>query len=184
MTIFNSVAALEKWLKANGVDTSTWGTGNTKRLVDLWNEVIAGDTQLLSNPPTRTVNMVQIRIYRGDCVLTEIEQEFGNGQRRKRERLPSEKIKQGEHYLDAALRCLQEELAVLKKNVIFEKAADQPAIKHSDSPSYPGLNTRYTIYQVEAHVKGLLNSDFWVENVAYGPADPVKQHQWGWRLEK
>lgn len=184
MLSFNSIIALEKWLTVNGIDISTWGTGDTKRLVDLWDEVAAGDAQLLNNPPSRTVIMVEVRICSGEFVLIELEQEFGNGQRRKRERLPSEKMKQGEHQLDAAFRCLQEELGVSKDKVILEQRADQPSIKHSNSPSYPSLNTHYTTYQVEARVRGLPDTNFWVENAAYGPADPVKRHHWGWRREK
>ncbi len=173
---------LNTWLIRNGVDISKWGTGNTKSLADLWNELAVGDIEVRDDPPARVVHVVQIVIRKGNYVLKELEQELGNGERRLRNRLPSEKMKLDENCIDAALRCLKEELDVDSQDVSFvTPTCEQVEQVTADSPSYPGLLTKYTFHTIEAKVRGIPNTDFWRDNAAFGAGDPVKRHYWAWR---
>ena len=182
MTDFHSLEELKAWLIKNGIDISQWGTGGTKSLANLWDELVNGDIAIQDNPPVRVVGVVKILIRKGDRVLTEVEQELGDGEvgrRRKRWCLPSEKMKPGEKPEDAALRCLKEELGLDEQDVISLKFTHEK-VKESDSPSYPGLSTQYTFVTIEARVNGLPDTDFWRENTAYQHGDPVYRQHWGW----
>ncbi len=174
---------LEKWLVENGIDTSRWGIiRGTKSVANLWDEFVNGDIQLLDDPPRRSVHVVEVRIQKGQYVLQELEQEFGNGERRARNRLPSEKMKPSEDCMIAALRCLKEEIGVEEKDVSFVgPVCEQVRKLINDSPSYPGLSTKYTFHTVTVEVNGLPDTDFWRPNAAYGFGDPVKRHHWAWK---
>ena len=148
MPSFDSIEVLEQWLTENGIDSTQWGGGGTKTVANLWYELANEEMQLLESPPLRVVHVVEVSIRRGDFTLKELEQEFGTGQRRTRNRLPSEKIKPNESWATAALRCLKEELGVDEKDVILIEPTGEPVKKLVDSPSYPGLRTQYTFHPV------------------------------------
>ncbi|MCB0175078.1 MAG: NUDIX domain-containing protein [Anaerolineae bacterium] len=176
---------LEKWLVRNGIDTSQWGISGTKSVTNLWDELVNGDIQLLDDPPRRSVHVVEVKIRKGHYVLQELEQEFGNGERRVRNRLPSEKMKPSENCMIAAVRCLKEEIGVDEKDVSFiDPNCEQVRKLTNDSPSYPGLSTKYTFHTVTVEVDGLpdTETDFWRHNAAYAFGDPVKRHHWVWKL--
>ncbi|HEX6383033.1 MAG TPA: NUDIX domain-containing protein [Anaerolineae bacterium] len=181
MKDIDSVKALEKWLAQRGIDTSGWGTGGTKSVINLWNELQEGDVALQDTPPLRVVHVVQVIIRRQNSILIEAMQEFGDGSRRYRNQPPSEKVKTGEDYLDAALRCLREELGVDERDVVFNLSSYKQVQVQADSPSYPGLPTQYTFHLIEAAVKGLPEANFWHDNATYGEGDPVKRHYWVWQ---
>jgi hypothetical protein len=178
---FENASDLQQWLNANGVDTSLWGEGNAKTVDNLWDEWVSGEITLGERPLLRQVNVVQILIRRGKQMLLEAEQELDDGQRRFRNQPPSEKMKPGESYTAAAMRCLQEELGLFANNVTFLTDAYEQMQRVSDSLSYPGLKTQYTFHMIEAQVTGLPDEDFWRDNQAHGSGDPVRRHLWVWR---
>ena len=181
MKEIDSVDSLRKWLAVRNIDTSEWGTEGAKSVTHLWRELQEGDLVLRDNPPLRVVHVVQIIIRRQNKFLIEATQEFGDGSHRHRNQPPSEKVKAGESYTKAALRCLQEELGINASDVTFDQSSHKEVQAQADSLSYPGLATEYTFHLIEAAVAGLPDTDFWRDNAAYGEGDPVKRHLWRWR---
>lgn len=181
MKNFENADDLQKWLNTNGVDTSLWGEGNAKSVDNLWDEWISGEIMFQERPLLRQVNVVQILIRKSKQLLLEAEQELDDGQRRFRNQPPSEKMKPGESYTDAAMRCLQEELGIRAENITFLTGTYEQLQRESDSLSYPGLKTQYIFHMVEAQVKELPDKNFWRDNQAYGSGDPVRRHLWAWR---
>lgn len=177
---FNNLQDMVHWLDSTGIDVSQWGTNSTKTLNNLWDEYGRGEVSFQVNPPMRIVRVVIIIISRDDMILIEVEQVFHNGKRRFRNQPPSEKIKLGEELNDAAMRCLHEELGLKPAQIDFDESHYKKEEETRESPSYPGLMTRYTMYTVELKVEGLPEQTFWRENVAIGEGDPVKRHLWGW----
>jgi ADP-ribose pyrophosphatase YjhB (NUDIX family) len=175
---------LQAWLKAVGVNTALWGEGQAKTVGHLWVELDCGEAKLIDDPPLRLVDVVQIIIRRGKQVLLEVKQELDNNQVRFRNQPPSEKIKAGEDYSTAALRCLVEELGVKETAVTILHDTYTTTESETDSLSYPGLRTRYTFHLVEAIVSGLPNAAFWCENKAHGEGDPIVRHWWAWRYNR
>jgi len=178
---FVNINALEAWLAKHGIGYDKWGHDSSKSLLNLWQELEAGEVQLREPPPLRLVNVVQIVIQLGERMLVEAEQEFFNGQRRFRNQPPSEKIKPGETVLDAARRCLQEELSVPPEKIVFLPEGHKQHQMNTNSFSYPGLPSQYNFHLLKAAVSGLPEDDFWRENKTSGYADPVKRHLWVWR---
>ncbi|MFO7662039.1 MAG: NUDIX domain-containing protein [Chloroflexota bacterium] len=176
--LFKTITDLTAWLDTHDFPRETWGRGEAKTLGDLWAEYESGETAFEDDPPARRVAVVQLRLKRGDRVLMELAQEFEDGRRRERYRLPSEKIKPGEDPLAAARRCLREELG-FESDEGFSLAIVETSESVSDSPSYPGLRTRYHFVTVDGATDALPDEDFWHENSAEG--DIVRRHLWGWR---
>lgn len=181
MKHFASVLELQIWLNDNGIDTLLWGKDGAKQVVDLWDELVGGETAVTSPPPLRLVHVTQLHIRKGDQLLLEVAQELKDGQRRSRNRPPSEKMKPGESYKETAVRCLQEEIGIPAEAITLLPATHKQTQKERNSPSYPGLLTQYTFHTVEAQIEGLPDQDFWRDNQAHGSGDPVKRHLWGWR---
>lgn len=181
--MFKYINELVIWLHDNHIDTSFWGEGNAKSVMQLWSEVSSGEVTLLENPPRRIVNVVQVIIRRERQVLLEVEQILENGNRRFRNQPPSEKIKPGENCQDAALRCLQEELSVHPESIKLSRRC-QTRTELQDSFSYPGLLTEYTFHMVDAVVSDLPEDAFWRSNKALISGDPVKHHLWVWRYDR
>lgn len=183
MQTFENADSLRAWLSARNIDTTLWNTGNSKSVSHLWNELENGDTVLQDRPALRLVEVVQIRIRAHESFLVEAIQEFEDGRRRTRNQLPSEKIKPGETYQEAALRCLREELHISAKNVQLISESYEKTGLEIDAKSYPGLLTRYTIHHIEAAVSGLPDGDFWRENRSFQKGDPIRRHLWVWRQD-
>ena len=184
MNTINGVEALQTWLHQEGIDTSTWGKSQAKSIYSLWEELEHGEVVLHKRPPLREVEVVQVVIRRNDKVLLEIQQELGNGVFRSRNIFPSEKLRSGEDYLEAAKRGLQEEMNLDPQEVTFVRDSYEKRRTTISSPSYPNLPTRYTIHKIEAAVSDLPTTDFWCANDGQAEGDPVKQHCWGWRREE
>ena len=181
MKFFLSIDDMQDWLSASEIDTTFWGEGNAKSLANLWEEYISGEIHFMDHPPCRVVDVVQIFICRERQILIEAEQELENGRRRFRNQPPSEKIKPGETYLQAATRCLQEELGMPLDALSFLPETHQCRQETTNSLSYPGLVTEYTFHTIKARVEGLPDEEFWVENTAVKAGDPVVRHLWVWR---
>lgn len=172
---------LKRWLTSQGIDISYWGEKSAKSVEDLWIELADGETYLQNNPPLRAISVAQVIIRRGDEVLIEAEQEFKDKRRRCRDIPPSEKIKQGENYLDAIFRCLREELHIDLDHVEILPSTYHQEFSVRTSPSYPGLRTQYNFHIIEARVGELPGTDFWTTETANNGQDPIKRHHWVWR---
>ncbi len=181
MNQLHSINDLRSWLANCQIDTDFWGEGNAKNVDNLWEEYAGGEIHFKDNPPRREVAVVQIFICRNRQLLIEAEQELENGRRRFRNQPPSEKIKPGETYLQAATRCLQEELGLPLSAISFLPGTYLCRQETTDSLSYPGLLTEYTFHSIRAQVEGLPDEEFWVENTAVQSGDPVVRHLWVWR---
>ena len=178
---FETMAALRVWLIEQGIDVNMWGQGSTKSLEDLWHELICGDSCLQLKPPMRRVHVAQVLIWKHGRILIESVQEFGSGRRRFRNQVPSEKMKTGESYYQAATRCLQEELGISSGQIVFKELTYSEVEVMTDSPSYPVLPSQYIFHRIEAEVRGLPDENFWHENVSYLDGDPIKRHFWAWQ---
>lgn len=176
-----SAVALRAWLTASQIDTSVWGTGKSKQVVDLWHELQRKETILQDNPPLRLVEVVQVIVRRGDMYLVEARQEFGNGRIRERNQPPAEKLKAGETFTEAAVRCLQEELSGTEETITLFPNTYRFVQYESEACSYPGLRAQYTFHILEAEVLGLPREDFWQDNHAFAEGDPIRRHYWVWR---
>jgi ADP-ribose pyrophosphatase YjhB (NUDIX family) len=172
--------ALAAWLAAHDVDLSRWGTGAAKRVRDLWAEIARGESQLQPDPLLRRVAAVVVLVRRGDRALVETEQALRDGRTRPRHRPPSEKMKPGEGYRDAAVRCLVEEIGVRQEAVAVLEATHEVTCLTRASASYPGLRTRYVFHTVEVQVDGLPAEGFSTREAAHGAADPIRRHHWAW----
>lgn len=181
MARFESPEALSKWLESGGIDTSSWGRDGRKAVADLWIELQEGDAALSGPPPLRSVTVVEVQVTRDGQQLIELAQELTGGQKRRRLRPPSEKVKAGESAIDAAARCLQEEVGLAAAEYTVAQVPLRISESAADSPSYPGLLTRYTVVTVSVTAAGLPAEPFWVDNSAAGHGDPVLRHRWGWR---
>jgi len=177
----HSLNDLQEWLTSSQIDTTFWGEGNAKSVANLWEEFSSGEVHFMDDPLRRVVDVVQIFICRERQVLIEAEQELENGRRRFRNQPPSEKIKPGETYLQAATRCLQEELGLPLSGISFLPGTYLCRQETTDSLSYPGLLTEYTFHTIKAQVEGLPDEEFWRENTAVQTGDPVVRHLWVWR---
>lgn len=180
---FDSLDALVSWLEEGGVDTAVWGTGSSKSTSNLWDEYLQGEVSFEAHPLMRIVRVVQVLVKRDDMILLEVEQVFKNGKRRFRNQPPAEKIKGNENIIDAAYRCLIEELGLSRDQVDFMGVDQEMEYVIRDSPSYPGLPTRYSIQRIRARVAGLPDEDFWRANTAANEGDPVSRHLWAWRQQ-
>jgi ADP-ribose pyrophosphatase YjhB (NUDIX family) len=174
---------LKTWLAARDIDASQWGRGAAKTIEGLWEEIANGEISIHDDPPLRVVPVACVIIRKGDDILIELEQEFGDKRVRRRNQPPSEKMKEDEHYTDAAVRCLQEELGLRPSHFEIIPSTYHQVEKEQDSPSYPGLHTRYTFHIVEAKVKGLPDRDFWTDESAENENDMVRRHHWVWRTQ-
>lgn len=180
MITFKNQRQMIDWLAVNKIEYSKWGQGQSKSLENLWHEYVSGESCFEDDPPKRIVAVVRIIISRGEKILVEAEQEFMDGRRRVRNRPPSDKIKPGEDVHEAALRCLDEELGLIPKQITIEHGLYKKKVTTVDSPSYPGLLCRYTVHLLKAAVTGLPDEPFWHENTAAAEGDPIKRHLWQW----
>lgn len=141
-------------LKKHSVPVDSWGTGNSKTVGHLMNELKNKECYLEDKGEylTRYIEFVGIRVYykdENDCVwaLKEDRQEFNDGRTRKRT-MPSsvsEKMKFGEDPLISAIRGIEEELGVKVEGHQLRKYRD---LRYDGgSMSYPGLETKYKGHQ-------------------------------------
>jgi len=178
---FQSEGELAGWLAEAGVATAGWGRAGAKQPGDLWAEYRNGESRFVDDPPARLIAVAQVVLRRGDTVLLELAQEFADSRRRVRLRPPSEKMKPGESPRAAALRCLAEELGLGEGEVTLSEEG-QVSEEEADSPSYPGLTTRYRFHVFAATAAALPDADFARDN--HAADDPIRRHYWGWRTEE
>ncbi len=179
---FPTVADLEIWLLQRGIDTSQWGKNGAKTVDHFWQELQKGDCALRKDPLLRLVTVAQVIIRRGNRLLVEAAQEFGDGTVRERGIPPAEKLLPNEDVTAGMLRCLQEELNISPKQTTLFPATHRQVVRDIPSSSYPGLPTRYVIHRMDAAVPELPDDSFWRDNLAFGPGDPIRRQQWAWVL--
>lgn len=178
-----SVASLQElrdWLVGKGIPTQRWGSGQAKRVEDLWSELDTGESVLVTPPPERQVSFVSLVIRRGDKRLTEVEQLLATGETRQRRQPPAEKMHPDEDVEAAAFRCVEEELGVSRESCRVVPGTHTEAVKKGESPSYPGLVTRYVTHQIEVVVPNLPATAFSTPETAGGGDTAVKMHHWDW----
>jgi hypothetical protein len=184
MKTFASPGDLERWLQGRDVDTARWGVGDAKSVADLWRELTRGECRFAESPLRRVLTGVaQLVIRRNGRLLIESEQELSDGRVRLRGRGPAEKMKQGEHYLEAVRRCLEEELGVSRHRAEVLEHTLRETRETRASPSYPGLVSVYLCHAVEVRVPDLpTEGDFWTDEAAGDSgAEPIRRHRWSWR---
>lgn len=178
---FPSVESLYKWLLTQFFDLDGWNSGQAKSVDHLFNEIKNGESSIQLKPPLRVVNVVQVLVSLDDKYLIELEQELDDKRTRKRNIPPSEKMKPGENCLDAARRCLLEELQILDQNIEVLSDHCKASYRYRNSRSYPGLRTKYCIYRVKVFVKNLPAKSFWTEEKSnHAGIEIIRRHYWGW----
>jgi hypothetical protein len=171
---------LRDWLVENGLPTHLWGIGQAKRVEDLWSELRTGESVLTSPPPERQVSFVSLVVKRGDKRLTEVTQLLASGNTRQRQWPPGEKMLPDEDAEAAAFRCVEEELGVSRESCRIVPGTHTEAVKKGESPSYPGLATRYRMHQVEMEVQNLPEAAFSTPESSGNGDTAVKMHYWNW----
>lgn len=190
--------ALAKALKAKGIDCSDWGSANTKDVGKLWKE-LKGQEASLEVWKKASGELVTMRVthvlrgkvstpenYKRGIFLLNTWQQYGDGRKRTRNGLLSEKlttaeIPLGEHLsevcrravteeemcrvVDAAVRVGQGETIAFDPEyrcpleVVAEEFVEH-TVEIEESKSFPGLLTVYHLYTVDILVSGLPVTDF------------------------
>lgn len=164
------IAAL---LASANVETSRWGAGVAKTMNHLVNEVASGECSLETDDAGvvfRQVEVLDVDVLycRPDgqwLVLVEDKQVFTDGRERQRslDFSLAEKLNAGEEVDTATIRAVAEELGVSDElEGHYDAGAEQKTL---ESPSYPGLTTKYIIHKrVVVLPDGAFNPSGYVEN--------------------
>lgn len=178
---FPSVEILHQWLLTLSLNLESWNKGQAKSVGHLFDEIINGESSIQLKPPLRVVNVVQVLVSQDGKYLLELEQELDDKRTRKRNIPPSEKMIPGENCLNAARRCLLEELQIADKEIEILSQDCKPIIRYRKSRSYPGLKTKYCIYRVKVFVKNLPAEGFWTEEKTnHAEKEIIRRFYWGW----
>ncbi|HFC11281.1 MAG TPA: NUDIX hydrolase [Anaerolineae bacterium] len=181
MITFQDSYTLQQWLNTHNIDTAEWGSHNAKTIHNLWQEIIVGESHFEAESPVRHVNVVNIILRHKQQILIEVAQELRDGRVRRRNRPPAEKIMRGENYLEAATRCLVEELGLSAEDIQLDPSSHRSQSYCSESLSYPNLFTHFHLHTIEATIKTLPTNDFRIPHHTHNRADPVVAHHWAWR---
>jgi hypothetical protein len=178
---FPSVESLRHWLLTQSFELDRWNRRQAKSVGHLFDEIKNGESSIQLKPPLRVVNVVQVLVSQDGKYLLELEQELDDKRTRKRNIPPSEKMKPGENCLDAARRCLLEELQILDKDIEILSEDCKAIYRYRNSRSYPGLRTKYCIYRVKVYVKNLPVEGFWTEEKTnHADKEIIRRFYWGW----
>lgn len=150
----HDIDSLKTYLSKFSIPIEDWGTGKSKTLNHLLDELKNEECELIEidNTLIRTIEFVGIKIYYTSndderWVLKEDRQEFNDGRKRRRN-MPSsvsEKMKFGEDPSKSAIRGIKEELGVDIRPDQLSKRKD--LFYNGGSVSYPGLTTKYKGHQ-------------------------------------
>lgn len=177
---FTSVHELRDWLASKEIPIHLWGIGQAKRVEDLWSELNTGESILTDPPPQRQVTFVSVVVRRGNTSLTEVAQLLATGETRTRRWPPGEKMLPGEDAKAAAYRCVEEELGVPRESCRIIPGTHTEGGRTGESPSYPGLVTRYRMNQVEMEIPNLPDTAFSTPESDGSEDTAVKIHYWDW----
>lgn len=142
-----------------GIHVGNFGKGSAKKLEDLLEEVLAGETLLVEHKKEllRLVRVAGVNVFYNDgqneYQLVEDRQEFTDGRTRKRKDVGfsvSEKMLPNEKPEDAVKRAIVEELGILDRVDLMGKGKTEEFL---ESPSYPSLKSKYVRYGFEARLK-------------------------------
>jgi hypothetical protein len=145
---------LSQVLSENGIDIENWShdRGN-KSISDLQTEIEAGEATLetIDGILTRVVKVasVSVNVWLGEklFLLVEDKQIFFTGAIRERQRKSlSEKLYANETPISAARRVLKEEICL---DYLGELISIGEEVQQQNSPSYPGLNSIYQIFNYQ-----------------------------------
>lgn len=160
---FESVEALGGLLQEYSIPIQLWGQGRAKTVGHLFKELAEGDTELvtLGRELLRQVAFVNIDVYAdfdgAKHRLREDRQVFDEGlpteRTRTREMVGAvkEKLHKSENPEAVIERAIQEELQVRGK-IAYEKLREEDL--DEESPSYPGLRSKYKAHFFRADLKG------------------------------
>jgi hypothetical protein len=164
----------------NVLPLEKYGHGQAKSFQSLLNEIKSGESQIIweDSKPIRCLKVARVKVICLDRELTlyEDHQEFTDGRIRKRgfDKL-SEKMTIDEEPAIAAERALREELgmsnAALKLTPIHLDGIDHDEL---ESPSYPGLLTRYEFHDFLAYFP----VEYWQEEFREVQADKTTVFVW------
>jgi len=205
-----SEGALNRLLKQLEVDTAKWGQGNTKTVGKLYGELAGQESELeiWENPegklsPIRVTHVLRAKVcspesFERNVFLFNTWQQFGDGRRRTRNGLLSEKLCIAEiplenHLAEVCERAVTQEEMQRLEDSTFMLEADRPppeydpnyscplkvqeailvehTIEIEESASYPGLRTMYHLYTVDIICLGLPGLDFNTLEFDHGDAD-------------
>lgn len=169
--VFQSVEELENYLRKFSIPISSWGTGKSKELRDLYEELVNDECKLIESGESlhRIIEFVGVEVFYKDDEggiyhLVEDRQEFSDGRVRKRKMLSSvsEKMKFGESPSVAGVRGIKEELNIV---VSASQLSNHRDIQfNGSSMSYPGLIAKYKGHQFTCYLnKEQFNADGYVE---------------------
>lgn len=177
---------LQAWLQEQGgVDTTQYGKGQAKTVVELLDEVQNRESvlEIEGGKALRIVNVLSLHILnsRGQ-VLFEEEQVLPDGRARRRGVPVSEKIIADEPWVQATARAVREELGSALPDgyqvTLFEDTYFSRT-EYSNSRSYPGLLTKYIFHRAKAKVSGLPETSF--STVEPRPNGGQLLTRWVWR---
>jgi hypothetical protein len=123
-----------------------YGIGQAKPFEKLIKEIESGETQIIfeNNNPIRIIQTARVYVYCKGKQLVEAKQIINGNERFRNFKSVSEKFKLDESAINAAVRGIKEELGIIIRDsdlVSLENVKDG-----KESPSYPGLLTRYDFY--------------------------------------
>lgn len=177
--IITSVIDLTNWLRKHGMPVEDYRKDQAKTVEQLYSEILSGEARLEENPPLRILNLVGIILEQNDKILYEQGQQFKDGRYRVRDILPGEKLKPDEQPLSAATRWLIEEMAEFSKSIELDESSCHTSKKLQESPSYPGLTTRYILHYFNASSIDLPCGPF--STIERDSSDIVCKHFWIWK---
>lgn len=183
-TVFQKLDDLDSYLRVNGVETSKWGQGPYKSVLDLWQEVVVGEATLLPGP-LRVVAIAVLEITQNGYVLLEKEQML-RGVTRHWGLMRGEKVAANETIRDGVVRGLRQELGLREGQYEISGIETKPEVVVTDSASYPGLRAVYLkfIVRVETSHLSVPPGEFVTDEVDRDIHDPVTRHVWGWRKKE
>jgi hypothetical protein len=142
-------------LQKHAIDVARFGTGSAKTLAHLLAEIADGETLLaeVNGRLMRRVSVLGVDVFADidgkRFQLVEDRQVFTDGRERRR-KMPtsiSEKLHQDEDVLAAVTRALGEEIGLSEFALLTPTPCTRTEME--DSPSYPGILSEYTKYEVD-----------------------------------
>ncbi len=137
-------------LQIFGVPVENWGTGEAKRVRDLYKEINEGESHLRIDHTgiTRVVEIVKMHFRSPqpgeEVILKEVFQILPDGRRKNRNQEPGGKIKSGETPDEALKREIWEEVRLEPED--FNHTVLPTRRELRPSKSYPGITCAYIIH--------------------------------------